>query len=73
MKLKTTLALTAALLVVIFSLQNSALTPVTFLFWSFETYKVLILLGSFIIGVLVGMLIAMSGKNKSKKAHKESD
>lgn len=71
MKLKTILALVAALLVVIFSLQNAALTPVKFLFWSFETYRVLILLGSFIIGVVVGMLIAMNGRSKSKKASKE--
>ncbi|NNC96409.1 MAG: LapA family protein [Chitinophagales bacterium] len=59
MKFKTILALVFALVIVIFSLQNSEVTPVKFLVWNLSMSRVLIILGSFSIGLLVGILVSM--------------
>ena len=62
MKLKTILALVFAALIVVFSLQNSEVTDVKFLLWKLTLSRVLIILGSFGIGVLVGILVSMKKK-----------
>jgi len=59
MKLKTVLALVFIALVVVFSLQNAEVTDVKFLFWKLSLSRVLIILGSFGVGVLVGILVSM--------------
>ena len=62
MKTKTILALIFAVVVVIFSIQNVEVTDVKFLFWKLSMSRVLIILGSFGIGVLVGILVSMKGR-----------
>lgn len=62
MKLKTIFALIFIAIVVIFSLQNSEVTDVNFLFWKLSISRVLIILGSFGIGVLVGIWVSMKRK-----------
>jgi uncharacterized integral membrane protein len=59
MKLKTILAIFFIGLVAIFSIQNAEVTNVNFFFWTISMSRVLIILGSFGIGVLVGILISM--------------
>ncbi len=59
MKFKTIMAIVFAVLVVIFSLQNAEVTEVDFLIWNISMSKVLIILGSFAIGVLVGILVSL--------------
>ena len=59
MKFKTILALIFATIIVIFSLQNAEVTEVKFLVWKLSMSRVLIIMGSFAIGVLVGFLISM--------------
>lgn len=59
MKFKTILAIIFAILIVIFSLQNSEVTEVDFFFWKISMSTVLVILGSFGIGVLVGILVSM--------------
>ena len=59
MKLKTILALLFIAIVVIFSLQNAEVTDIKFLFWKLSLSRVLIILGSFGVGVLVGILMSM--------------
>jgi uncharacterized integral membrane protein len=68
MRFKTILILIFAAIIVIFSLQNAEITDVKFLFWKLSISKVLIILGSFAIGVLLGILI--SQKRKSTKIPK---
>jgi uncharacterized integral membrane protein len=63
MKFKTILALVFAALIVLFSLQNGAVTEVKFLFWQISVSRVLIILGSFSIGVLVGILVSMKKRH----------
>lgn len=62
MKLKTILALIFATIIVIFSLQNSEVTDVKFLFWKLSMSRILIILGSFGFGILVGILVSMKRK-----------
>ena len=62
MKLKTILALVFAIVIVVFSLQNAEVTDVKFLFWKLSMSRVLIILGSFGVGVIVGILVSMKRK-----------
>lgn len=66
MKFKTFVAIAFAILIVIFSLQNSEVTDVNFLFWKLSMSRILIILGSFVFGVLFGILISIK-----KPIHKE--
>lgn len=59
MKFKTILAVLSATLVLVFSLQNAMVTDVEFLFWKLSVSRVLIILGSFAFGVVVGFLVSM--------------
>ena len=52
-----------AIAIVVFSLQNSEVTMVRFLAWKIEASRVLIILGSFVLGALVGALFF----NRKKK------
>lgn len=59
MKLKIVIALFIITIIVIFSLQNAEVTDVKFLFWKLSLSRVLVILGSFAVGVLVGILVSM--------------
>ena len=59
MKFKTFVALFFIILIIIFSLQNTELTEIKFVFWKFSISRVLVILGSFAIGIFVGLLISM--------------
>ena len=67
MKFKTILAVLIVIVIVIFSIQNVAVTDVKFLIWKLSMSRVLIIIGSFIIGILVGVLMSMRRKNISKQ------
>ena len=62
MKTKTVIALFFATIIVIFSIQNVEITEVKFLFWKLSMSRVLIISGSFGVGVLVGILVSMKRK-----------
>ena len=62
MRLKTILILIFAAIIVIFSLQNAEITDVKFLFWKLSISRVLVILGSFAIGILLGILISQKRK-----------
>lgn len=69
MKLKTVLAIIFASIIVVFSLQNAEVTDVKFLFWKMSISRVLIILGSFALGVVVGILASI--KKSLIKSDKE--
>jgi uncharacterized integral membrane protein len=62
MKTKTIIAIVFISLIIIFSLQNAEITDVKFLFWKLSISRVLVILGSFVIGILVGFLISLKKK-----------
>jgi uncharacterized integral membrane protein len=66
MNLKTILTITFIIIVVLFSIQNTEITDVKFLFWKLSVSRILIILGSFSIGILVGILVSIK-----KKSHKK--
>lgn len=59
MKFKTFIALLFITVVVIFSLQNAEVTDVKFLTWKLSVSRVLVILGCFALGVLVGILVSI--------------
>jgi uncharacterized integral membrane protein len=71
MKFKTILLLLLVTLIVWFTLQNYEVTTVNFLFWEITVSRIIVILGSFIIGFLFGFLLNIS--SKSKKTHKETE
>lgn len=62
MKFKTLVALVFATIIVIFSIQNAEVTDVKFIIWKISMSRVLVILGSFAMGVLVGILVSMKRK-----------
>ena len=69
MSLKTVAAFLFAILIVIFSIQNSETTTVNVFFWKVSMSRVLIILGSFGIGILVGLLAFI--RNPFSSTHKK--
>ncbi len=67
MKAKTIISLVFVLIIVVFSLQNSEITDVNFLFWKISVSRILIILGSFSFGVLVGLLVSIKRKTTTTK------
>ena len=59
MRFKTVFAILFATVIIIFSIQNAEVTDVKFLFWKLSMSRVLIILGSFVFGVMVGLLVSM--------------
>lgn len=51
---------------VIFAIQNTAIVPIKFLIWGFETTSVISILVSFLIGLVMGCLISWMGPRKKK-------
>ncbi len=62
MKFKTIVAFFVVALIVVFSIQNSEITELELFIWKISMSRALIILGSFAIGVLVGILISMKKK-----------
>lgn len=60
MKFKTLFAVLIIAIVVIFSAQNAQATEVKFLVWSLSISRVLVILGSFVVGILVGLLLGIN-------------
>jgi len=76
MRAKTVIALVLAILLVIFSLQNKEPVSVNFLSFEKQVPEALLIIGTFALGVLVGILASIRVKNKvvadeaNKKAQK---
>jgi uncharacterized integral membrane protein len=51
---------------IVLAIQNYQPLTLKFLFWNFETSVILVLLISFLIGVLVGGLVLWIGRGKKK-------
>ena len=59
------LVILLSILVAIFAVQNDVAVSLNFIFWSFSSSLVLVILGSFLIGVLVAtcFLLAMKARH----------
>lgn len=69
------LVIILSIIVAIFAVQNAVAVSLNFIFWSFTSSLVLVILGSFLIGVLVatGFLLTMKAKHylQDKKMQEE--
>jgi lipopolysaccharide assembly protein A len=66
MKIKTIIVIVIAVIITIFSLQNSEITEVRFFFWKLTLSKILLILGSFVVGVLIGILVSIKNKTAGR-------
>ena len=57
--LTTALAFIAVVTIAIFAIQNLQVVEVDFLFWSMKLSKFLIILGSYLMGILTGLGIVV--------------
>jgi uncharacterized integral membrane protein len=64
MKLKTIITSIFIILIVTFSIQNTEITDVKFLFWKLSVSRIVVITGCFFIGILVGLLISVKSKSK---------
>lgn len=67
MKLKSILVTAFVIVIIIFSIQNAEITKVKILFWEFFMSRSLIIIGSFSLGILAGLLIFMKRSLIQKK------
>ena len=69
------LVILLSIIVAIFAVQNAVAVSLNFIFWSFSSSLVMVILGSFLIGVLVAtcFLLAMKAKHylQDKKTQEE--
>lgn len=69
---KRIVLLVLALLFVLFVVQNTQVVEVSFLFWSTQASRAFVLLGTFVLGLVVGLLSAWIFKKEEPLAKKES-
>jgi uncharacterized integral membrane protein len=67
-KITTIVVLVIVALFIVFALQNIEVTEVKILFWKISTSLILIILGSFVAGLLVGLLFSAK-KQFSRKTN----
>ena len=80
MQIFLVLALIIALIAVVFTIQNTALVTVTFLFWDINQSLAFVVLLAILSGVLISQFVSVPGKvkrtmenNNQKKKIKELD
>ena len=66
MSAKVTAIIVLLILLLIFAIQNTQPVVLNFLFWQISTSSVLSILVSYIIGLLTGCLLMMTGRMKKK-------
>lgn len=64
-KFKLIATIVIALIIALFLLQNLNRTDIIFLVWTFTFSKALLLLGSLIVGFLIGIIAMFSFRKKS--------
>lgn len=69
------LVILLCIIVALFAVQNAVAVSLNFVFWSFQASLVLVILGSFLFGLLVAtcFILAMKAKHylQDKKLHEE--
>ena len=61
---KWVLVLVLLVFLVIFTVQNYEVVKIQFLFWSFETSRAIIIFATLVIGVLIGWITSLIGRNE---------
>lgn len=69
MKIRISLILVFAVLIVIFTLQNTEVVSIKLWFWQVQTSRALIIIASVAIGSFFGMLLPPLRRNNDKVEH----
>lgn len=72
LKIKTIIILALLGIFMIFILQNTTVVEIRFLFWQLSLSRVILLIGSLVIGILIGLLIRWESSVASKRAKDSS-
>lgn len=67
MRAKVIAIIVLLILMLIFAIQNTQPVVLNFLFWQMSTSSILSILVSFIVGLLTGCLLMMTGRMKNKE------
>lgn len=68
---KTVVVVLLVVLFVIITIQNTEVASFSFLFWQIHMSRIVMLLITFVIGVVAGYALAFVGRRKSRQPEKE--
>jgi putative membrane protein len=71
MPVKTIVFIVLAILIVIFTIQNTQVVEIKFFIWQTSISKALVLLSTLFIGIILGWLITWAGYSRRKRKEKE--
>lgn len=71
MPVKTIVFIVLAILIVIFTIQNTQVVEIKFFIWQTSISKALVLLSTLFIGIILGWLITWAGYSRRKRKDKE--
>ncbi len=71
MPVKTIVFIVLAILIVIFTIQNTQVVEIKFFIWQTSISKALVLLSTLFIGIILGWLITWAGYSHRKRKEKE--
>ena len=71
MSAKTIVFIVLAILIVIFTIQNTEVVPIRFFVWKASISRALMLLSTLFIGIILGWLITWTGYSKRKRKEKK--
>jgi putative membrane protein len=67
MPAKTIVFIVLAILIVIFTIQNTQVVDIQFFIWKTSISKALVLLSTLFIGIILGWLITWAGYSRKKR------
>lgn len=71
MPVKTIVFIVLAILIVIFTIQNTQVVEIRFFIWQTSISKALVLLSTLFIGIILGWLITWAGYSRRKRKERE--
>jgi uncharacterized integral membrane protein len=71
MPVKTIVFIVLAILIVIFTIQNTQVVEIKFFIWQTSISRALVLLSTLFIGIILGWLITWAGYSRRKRKGRE--
>ena len=71
MPIKTIVFIILAILIVVFTIQNTQVVDIQFFMWKASISRALVLLGTLFIGIILGWLITWTSCSRRKRNERE--